>query len=162
MQDQIIDGSWYNRLPNIPEETSAGGIVIRLEGDDVLVALLKEGSHKNQKYVLPKGRLEPGESLEQGARREIHEEAGLSDLHPLADLGMQERLSFSKKRWKRIHYFLFLTRQTTGTPTDPHISYELAWFPIHNLPDMLWPEQKALIDLNRSQIINLTKKFADS
>jgi ADP-ribose pyrophosphatase YjhB (NUDIX family) len=155
MQDLVIDGSWYHRPPNTPEETSAGGIVARLESGNVLVALLKEGSHNHQKYVLPKGRMESGESLEESARREIQEEAGLSDLHLLADLGVQERLSFSKKRWKKTHYFLFATHQVTGKPTDPNISYELHWFPIQRLPDILWPEQKALIDLNRPQIIQL-------
>lgn len=127
--------------------------MVRRVDDQLWVALIREG--RGPMYVLPKGRLERGESIQQAAIREIEEEAGLSQLTLLADLGVRERLNYSRRRWKKVYYFLFLTRQITGHPTDRYRSYELSWFPIHRLPDMFWPEQKALIEINREMIRSL-------
>ncbi|MBF2000399.1 MAG: NUDIX domain-containing protein [Synechococcales cyanobacterium C42_A2020_086] len=147
-----IDDSWYHPLPNLPEETSAGGIVVR-RAAQLWVALVRE--RRSPKFVLPKGRLEPGETLEQAAYREIAEEAGLTDLQLLADLGRRERLSFSKRSWKKVHYFLFQTRQIQPNPSRQEPDSELHWFPLDELPDLFWPEQKALIDFNRDRIKSL-------
>ena len=40
-------------------------------------------------WRIPKGHIEPGESAEQAALREVTEETGYSDLEVLADLGTQ-------------------------------------------------------------------------
>ena len=76
-------------------------------------------------YVLPKGHVEPGEEIETAARREIEEEAGLSDLRLLGELGVRERMDFRKTGWKKTHYFLYLTEQADGRPTDPNHDYAL-------------------------------------
>lgn len=149
----VIDDSWYHPQPGLPEETSAGGIVVRLEAGQIYVALVREG--KEAYYVLPKGRIEARETLEQTARREIAEEAGLTDLQVLAYLGDRSRLSLAKKSWKHIHYFLFFTRQVAADLRIMEEKYDLAWFPLDHLPELFWPEQKALIEINRSQILNL-------
>jgi 8-oxo-dGTP pyrophosphatase MutT (NUDIX family) len=145
-----IDDSWYHRLPGIPEEISAGGVVVRQQAQQVYVALIRERGAPQ--YVLPKGRLEPGESVEQAAHREIAEEAGLTDLQLLKELGMRERLSFSKRRWKKVYYFLFLTAQIHANSRLLEPGNQLEWFPLDRLPDLYWPEQKALIDFNREHI----------
>jgi 8-oxo-dGTP pyrophosphatase MutT (NUDIX family) len=150
MQYPPIDDSWYHRLPGIPEEVSAGGIVVRKQTQHLYVALIRERGAPT--YVLPKGRLEPGESIQQAAQREIAEEAGLTHLQLLADLGTQERLSFSKRRWKKVHYFLFLTPQVQGDPSRLEPGNMLEWFSLNQLPALYWPEQKALIDFNRERI----------
>ena len=141
----IIDDTWYQKPENIPESVSAGGVVLRRDGETVYVAVVGEG-HRDR-FVLPKGHLEIGETLEQAARREIAEEAGLTELELLADLGMKERLSFSKKTWKKVHYFLYRTAQIDGQPTDPTITYTLSWFPLENLPEFFWQEQRELVEL---------------
>ncbi len=150
MSYPVIDESWYVRSPHVPQEISCGGVVLRLDAHQIYVALVKE--RHLPKHVLPKGHLEPGESLEQAARREILEEAGLSDLTLVANLGCRDRLSYSKQTWKVIHYFLFTTQQRDGTPTDPDHAYQLDWFSLDALPDLFWPEQRALLELVRSQL----------
>lgn len=145
-----IDQSWYQRPPNTPDRTSAGGIVARLEGDQVLIALAREEDWPL--YVLPKGGVEAGESIEVTARREIAEEVGLTDLRLLSKLGVRQRLSHDKTRWITVHYFLFATRQVDGAPTDSEHHCGLWWFPIDALPDLLWPEQLELIQTNASLI----------
>jgi 8-oxo-dGTP pyrophosphatase MutT (NUDIX family) len=91
----MIDPSWYQRPEGTPEHLTAGGVVIRSEADGLLVALVREGDYPA--YILPKGRVEPGESLVQAAIREIAEEAGLTGLEYLGYLGTQERLNYGKR-----------------------------------------------------------------
>ncbi len=155
----MIDQTWYERIPGVPEQISAGGIVARLENDQIYVALVQE--NKRSEYVLPKGHVDPGETIEEAAKREIAEEAGLSNLQLIAPLGMQERLDFRKRSWKKIHYFLFITDQVEGIPTDPYIHYQLDWFPLNQLPSLFWPEQKELIETNRDRIIALVRNYPE-
>ncbi|MDY7012594.1 MAG: NUDIX domain-containing protein, partial [Cyanobacteriota bacterium] len=139
---------------NVPESISAGGIVVRQDDkDNVWVAAVEE-VHKSDRpeCVLPKGHLEAGETIEEAARREIEEEAGLTDLTLLAELGALERLDFKKRAWKVTHYFLYQTQQVDGKPTDLHRDYQLRWFPLDELPAFFWPEQRKLIETNRDLI----------
>jgi 8-oxo-dGTP pyrophosphatase MutT (NUDIX family) len=152
----MIDESWYKRPSNTPDRTSAGGVVARLENGCIYVALTREIGLSD--YVLPKGGLEAGEDLEMAARREIKEEAGLTDLMRVSELGMRERLSYDKKWWLKCHYFLFVTHQVEGTPTDRENHYGLEWCPIDALLPLFWPEQKELIETNRDKIVGLIKQ----
>ncbi|NET05552.1 MAG: NUDIX domain-containing protein [Symploca sp. SIO2B6] len=153
----MIDESWYQKPLAVPEETSAGGVVARLENKQIYIALVRE--NRGVEYVLPKGHLEANESLEQAAHREIEEEAGLANLQLIAALGVRERLNFSKRRWKKTHYFLFTTNQIEGSPTDPYIEYELHWFPLEQLPLLFWPEQQELIETNCTLIVELVDNY---
>ncbi|MGH7600679.1 MAG: NUDIX domain-containing protein [bacterium] len=149
----MINESWYKRPPSVREHISAGGIVTRVENGRVYIALV--GEKGLSKFVLPKGHVEAGESLEQAAVREIEEEAGLSQLTLLAPLGMRERLDFGKRAWKKTHYFLFAAEQVDGTPTDKKHHYKIKWFSIDEIPDLFWPEQTQLIRENRDKIVEL-------
>ncbi len=146
----MIDETWYRRPAGTPLSVTAGGVVVRREDDALLVALVAEAGHSH--YILPKGSVEPGETLEQAARREILEEAGLDGLELLGRLGVRERLNFKKKAWKVTHYFLFRARKAGGPPQDPHHAYRCEWFPLDALPPMFWPEQRALLEESRPLI----------
>ena len=61
--------------PPIELVTSVRSIVFR--GSDVLALMNREGGH-----IVPGGRREPGESLEQALRREVLEETGWAIAHP--------------------------------------------------------------------------------
>ena len=152
----MIDESWYKRPPGVSDRTSAGGIVARIEDGRIYVALVGELGLTER--VLPKGGVEPGESLEETARREIEEEAGLSSLELIEELGVRERLSYDKVCWITTYYFLFVTEQVEGTPTDVEHHYELAWHPIGALPAIFWSEQRELIETNRDEIVGLIKQ----
>lgn len=58
-------------------ETSAGGVVFRVEDGRVLFLLIKD-SYRN--WGFPKGHLESGEPPERAALREVGEETGLAEL----------------------------------------------------------------------------------
>ena len=157
MREVTIDGSWYVRPPGVPDRTGAGGVVVRQGGGRLYVALAREPDFAP--YVLPKGGVESGESLEAAARREIEEETGLSALTLLAYLGTRERLTIGKDQWQTMHFFLFLTEQVEGRPTDPEHSVGATWFALDALPDLLWPEQRELLETNRGRFVEAVEHF---
>jgi len=62
---------------DVRDETSAGGVVFRLDGGHPLYLLIRD-SYQN--WGFPKGHLEKGEIPEAAALREVSEETGLLDL----------------------------------------------------------------------------------
>lgn len=146
----MIDETWFHRPDGVPESIAAGGIVARRDGDRILIALAQERILDD--YVLPKGHVDPGETIEQAAAREIEEEVGISDLTLVESLGTKERLSYDKTEWKTTHYFLYTTEQIEATPTDGDQHDAMAWFPLDELPDVFWPEQRELIRESRGRI----------
>lgn len=59
------------------EEVSAGGVVVRIADGRPLFLLIRD-SYRN--WGFPKGHLEPGETADAAAMREVAEETGLPDL----------------------------------------------------------------------------------
>lgn len=146
-----IDESWYQRPEGTPERIASGGVVLRVSGDETFVAFTREGDMRG--FVLPKGGVEPGESLLAAARREVEEETGLSEITLIRKLGVVERLTFDRRWWNVMHFYLFRTDQVDATPTETDNHREMGWFPIDALPETLWPEQRQLIEANRDAIV---------
>ena len=154
----VIDGSWYRRPEGFRERVAAGGVVARVEDGKVLVALIGEGEWTSA--VLPKGGVDEGEDLETAARREIEEEAGFTELHLLQKLGVGQRQNYEKEYWSVTHYFLFATTQIDVKPTDVQAhSHSPDWFDLDNLPAMLWPEQRALLQTRRAAMVEAVSKY---
>lgn len=63
---------------------SAGGVVIDDDGRVLLIERTVDGFHEIR---LPKGHIDPGETPEAAAVREVCEETGYYDLHIVRDLG---------------------------------------------------------------------------
>jgi ADP-ribose pyrophosphatase YjhB (NUDIX family) len=149
----MIDENWYRRPEGIGEHVSAGGIVVRIANGRPLLAFVHEAGQES--FVLPKGHVDTGEDPEAAARREIAEEAGLTDLQLVADLGVCERLNFARTSWKKTRYYLFLTNQASGMPRDPKHTRSVEWFPLAALPSLYWPEQAELIQAHAGEIAQL-------
>jgi 8-oxo-dGTP pyrophosphatase MutT (NUDIX family) len=140
-----VDQSWFTKPKGTRNRTSAGGIVVRSENGFWFVALVR-GEGDGEGYVLPKGGVDKGETLEQAARREIWEEAGFSQLSYVRSLGKKSRLSFDRRRWITTYYYLYTTTQANPVPTDPHVAYITEWFPVSGpLPKLFWPEQHQIL-----------------
>jgi 8-oxo-dGTP pyrophosphatase MutT (NUDIX family) len=73
--------------PLIDSPTHAGGVVVRGSGETWRV-LLVTAKRQPSLWVFPKGHIEPGESPEQTAVREVQEEAGVtaSVIEPIGTL----------------------------------------------------------------------------
>jgi len=150
MSSLKVDESWYVKPEGVPERTSAGGIVARVRDGRVHIAFTRERGLSA--YVIPKGGVEPGETLIEAARRELWEEAGIVNAKLIEKLGVRERLDVHRERWIVAHYFLFVTDQELEEPADRANHHDPGWFPLDELPDLFWPEQRELIETNRERI----------
>jgi len=151
----MIDHSWYVRMTDVPLRRAAGGIVVRRDGDRVLLALTIEEDGEAAVVALPKGGLEPGEDALTAARREVTEETGLHDLRLVLDepLHVESRYGLHKGVWIEYPLFLFETAQVLGVPTDPR--HRLAWFPLNALPPLFWPGEADLLTCLHDRIMAL-------
>jgi 8-oxo-dGTP pyrophosphatase MutT (NUDIX family) len=97
------------------QETSAGGVVFRVEDGQPLFLLIRD-SYKN--WGFPKGHLENGERPEAAALREVHEETGLEGL---AVRGAIETIDwYFRFRGRLIHKVChFFLMETTSDQTSP-------------------------------------------
>lgn len=145
-----IDETWYSRPEGVGERVSAGGVVVRIERGNLLAALVHEKGCTG--YVLPKGGVHDGETLEEGALREIEEESGLTELDLLGELAVLERLNTKKDTWSISHFFLYFTKQRDGVILDTEHHDELIWAPLDALPALFWPDEKELLERNRQAI----------
>lgn len=97
---------YFSRKPSIQEivrEPTAGGIVFRRNKQDEIEILLIQDA--KDRWTIPKGHIEEGETASQTARREINEEAGLSEVDMLGWLG---KIHF---RYRRIDKLVLMTTQ---------------------------------------------------
>jgi len=98
-----------NKNSENEEIVSAGGVIIRKQDSGVDVCLILRDRHGPSVWNLPKGHVEPGETIEVAALREVQEETGLNGrvLSPLATIRYQFRPEGSTvMRNKVVHYFL--------------------------------------------------------
>jgi len=133
-----------------PEAVSAGGMVVSSYGQSVRILLVRDTNYDD--WVCPKGHVEPGETLEQAALREIKEEAGVTEAKILFELGTARRYVEKIPEWKTIHYFLILTSANQPLGSLENDSMEAKWFSIEKLPKMHLPEQLNIITDNFDKI----------
>lgn len=151
MKSIIIDSSWYCRPPHVPKRLGAGGIVCLMKGKKIFLALAHEGDWPS--FVIPKGGVDPGEHIEATARREIAEETGITKLRLLGKIGVLERLNFDRSNWMETHIFAYCTSQYQATPLDSRAHPQPpSWHPIDDIPYMLWPEQRQIVEKNKKLI----------
>lgn len=90
-------------IQEIVREATAGGIVFRHNKKGQLEILLTQDA--KDRWTIPKGHIEEGETAQQAAKREIAEEAGLSQTDMLGWLG---KIHF---RYRRIDKLVLMTTQ---------------------------------------------------
>ena len=121
-------------------QISAGGVAYRVDGDRVEVVIIKTSSEG--RWQLPKGIIDPGETSEIAALREVREEAGITceiiDVLDTIEYWFVAAYDGGpKKRYhKQVHFFLM--RYIDGdTNNHDHEVSEARWVKIENAETML-------------------------
>ena len=130
------------------DETSAGGLVVDLSDGSPRGALIGRMDRRGRLlWSLPKGHLEPGESAQQAAVREVEEETGIVG-EIVGELGTIDYWFVAEGRriHKTVHHFLL--RATGGELSDADVEVtEVAWVPLADMAARLaYPDERGLVD----------------
>jgi 8-oxo-dGTP pyrophosphatase MutT (NUDIX family) len=110
---------------------TAGGVVLRKLNGKIEMLLVYNSDFKF--WSMPKGHINPGETIEESALREVREETGLAELEIIKKLGIitRDSMEFNKDIVKKdIHIFVFKTdSKETPKPSDREIG-KTGWFGI--------------------------------
>jgi ADP-ribose pyrophosphatase YjhB (NUDIX family) len=129
----------------VRQQLSAGGVVAR-PGDVLELCLIRPAGRTV--WALPKGWVEPGETDEVAALREIREETGIEGVID-GDLDSIEYWFFSREDQVRIHKVVhfFLVRFVRGdTSQHDHEVAEASWFAVERALDrMTYPNERQIV-----------------
>ncbi len=134
-------------IQEIVREPTAGGIVFRHNTDNKIEILLIQDS--KDRWTIPKGHIEEGETAVQTARREIGEESGLHDVDMLGWLG---KIHF---RYRRVDKLVLMTTQiylvrvrTSGNEIQKEDWMNgIKWFPFNEALELIEYEDIAKLML---------------
>ncbi|HEX7456156.1 MAG TPA: NUDIX domain-containing protein [Candidatus Nanoarchaeia archaeon] len=127
-------------------ETSAGGVVYRKLKDRLEFLVVQHSGH--HRWVLPKGWIDPGETKEQTAIREVREEAGVE-----AEIKyyLGEAIAWYQKdgeKYRKTSHF-FLMEYKSGDPAKEH-GWEIedtAWLSAEEATEKLdYPGEKKMVE----------------
>ena len=122
----------FRKKPEIKEivrEPTAGGIVFRMTPDQKDIEILLIQDSKNR-WTIPKGHIEPGETAKQTAVREIGEESGLKHVDVLTWLG---KIHFKYRRMEKLvlmttQVYLVQSLDKNEHPTKEKWMNGIRWF----------------------------------
>lgn len=144
-------------------EISAGGVIYRQRSDGIFEVCLITGRGK-KRWQLPKGWVEPGETHEQAALREVREETGLvgeieSPLESIDFWYVSKFEARPERRHKYVHHFLL--RYVSGDTGDhDHEVDDARWFLLDDAPAALsFPNERSVM-ARAAQILASRRKKA--
>ena len=130
------------------EETSAGGLILDRSGSPKAALIARRDRRGRLIWSLPKGHLERGETAEDAAIREVHEETGISG-KVLAPLGTIDFwfMADSHKIHKTVHHFLMEAEGGELSDADVEV-VEVAWVPLDEVSARLrYADERKLLAL---------------
>jgi ADP-ribose pyrophosphatase YjhB (NUDIX family) len=121
---------------------AAGGVVARAVPDGVLELLIVHRPRYDD-WSLPKGKLEPGEDHETGARREVLEETGV-DAVVTGAAGIV-RYRDRRGRAKEVRYFTMTLRTESDRDPDDEVDVVAWWSLADAARDLTYPHDRDLV-----------------
>jgi diadenosine hexaphosphate hydrolase (ATP-forming) len=127
------------RRPAIEEvvrEATAGGVVYRKDKGEVEILLIQDAKDR---WTIPKGHIEKGETAKQAAEREIMEETGLKHITVLNWLG---KINFRYRRQQSLVLMttqIYLARADMDTNDHQKEKWmnDIAWFSLSDALDKI-------------------------
>lgn len=129
------DGRPSRRPRRIKHERSAGGLVLKRRDGGFEGLIIGRASPRI--WSLPKGHVEPSESIESAAVREVHEETSIEAdiIEKLSDIRYWF-YSDKIKHSKVVHFFLMRYVRGMPSPQEGEVD-EVAWVPLDELLSVL-------------------------
>ena len=130
------------------EETSAGGLILDRSGSPNAALNARRDRRGRLIWSLPKGHLEKGETAEDAALREVHEETGILG-RVLAPLGTIDFwfMAENHKIHKTVHHFLMEAQGGELSDADIEV-VEVAWVPLDEVSARLrYADERKLLAL---------------
>ncbi len=130
-------------------EPTVGGLILN---DKKQVFLAKSHKWKNR-FTIPGGHIELGETVEEALKREIKEEIGL-EIEPIRFLIMQEAI-YSEEFYKSKH-FIFLDYLCEAKTTDVKVDKD-------EMQDFVWGDPRKALEMNVDSFTKRTlKKYLET
>lgn len=131
-------------MPDLPVEQRAGGIVFRSDNNRIDFLLVTSNSNLNR-WIIPAGHVEAGETTMETALREVFEEAGVETII-LSDLGVLEYVWYHSNQKTLIKTNLYLMKYVKTVAINPE-GRQVGFFSFEQTKALsMWEESRKFLE----------------
>ncbi len=132
------------------QASTAGVVVLKYFGGELRIAMARDPEKGPDAWVIPKGHVRDGETIQMAALREAREETGASDIVLISYLGAFSRRSLEDwGEWVRKTVHLYLGYSFGPAAIEPAAFETLTgsgWLPVEQVIEKVpWPEDKEFL-----------------